>query len=66
MEEETLQLIIRHLNGLKTDIINEVRTDINDVNKEPANSLQYVYKSPPKGHILRQLNPVQNQQQGPS
>jgi hypothetical protein len=31
MEEETLQFIIRHLNGLKTDIINEVRTDINDV-----------------------------------
>jgi gas vesicle protein len=31
MEEETLQLIIRHLNRLKTDIINDVRIDINTV-----------------------------------
>jgi hypothetical protein len=31
MEEEALQFIIRHLNGLKTDIINMERTDINVV-----------------------------------
>jgi hypothetical protein len=34
MGEEPFQFIIRHLNGLKTDIINEVRTDINGVKTE--------------------------------
>jgi gas vesicle protein len=43
MEEETSQLIIRHLNGLKTDIINEIRigikSEIRAVKRDIENSI---------------------------
>jgi gas vesicle protein len=40
MEEETLQLIIRHLNGLKTDIINEIRTGIKSRRSAVKNDIE--------------------------
>jgi hypothetical protein len=42
MEEETLQLIIGHLEALKTDI-KDVKTDINGVKTELSTEMNAVY-----------------------